>query len=117
MDQANAAGRPSLRPIWFALLLLLDAFALGGLVVWRLVINLLESSAARNTGGDALGVYFHFGDLFAVDMFLQAGVTLILLWMTAGAYVWLKTRWKAVPAVTFIVPVVLFVWLVLSRQG
>ncbi len=30
-------------PIWFNALLMLDAFALGGLAVWRFVLTFLES--------------------------------------------------------------------------
>jgi hypothetical protein len=50
------------RPIWFNALLLLDAFVLGGLVVWRVVLNLLDSMMNGSVRGEALGEIPHVLD-------------------------------------------------------
>ncbi len=78
--------------MWFTILLLLDAFVLGGLVVWRLMLNVLESAMAQATNPDAIGTYFHVDNLFVPYWVSHTGIMLLLVVITAGAFVWLKIR-------------------------
>ncbi len=77
---------------WFNLLLLLDAFALGGLLVWRLVIDALDAMMPRLTNGEAMGMIQHVEDTFFPYWLGQTGVSLLLLCITAGVLVWLRAR-------------------------
>ncbi len=65
-------------PIWFNALLLLDAFALGGLVVWRLVLNLLDGIMAQSVRAEALGEIPHLLDKLFPYWLGHTGVSLLL---------------------------------------
>ena len=82
------------RPIWFNVLLMLDAFALGGLAVWRLVLTFLESEMTGFV--TPTGEISHVLDKLVPYWLGHAGVSLLLLLMTASGYLWLRTRSSAV---------------------
>jgi hypothetical protein len=80
------------RPTWFSALLLLDAFALGGLVVWRVVLNLLDSMMDDSVRREALGEIPHILDQLLPYWLGHTGLFLLLALITAGAYLWLRAR-------------------------
>ena len=81
------------RPIWFNALLMLDAFALGGLAVWRFVLTFLESEMTGFV--PPTGEIFHVLDKLFLYTLGHTGVSLLLLLMTASGYLWLRTRSSA----------------------
>src|SRR5512135_1219843 len=110
------AQQPGPRPVWFIALLLLDAFALGGLVALRIVFNYLESSMGlvitMEAGEEILNELDHLFPYWVGYI----GVSLLLVLITVGAALWLKTRSRIVLALTFITPLSLLV-LVLALRG
>lgn len=113
--RATVPGGPY--PIGFNALLLLDAFALGGLVVWRLVLSLLESRMVDPLPPAAIDTLTGIDHLLFPYWLGHTGVALLLLLITAGAYLWLRTRSVVASGLTVIIPIVLLVWLWVSRSG
>jgi hypothetical protein len=83
--------QPGRRPTWFKVLLLLDAFALGGLAVWRLVLTLLENIMQQLITGEAQAEIINVLDHLVPYWLAHTGVLLLLGLLTIGAYVWLRT--------------------------
>ncbi len=100
---------------WFNVLLLLDAFALGGLVVWRIVIDFLDDQQGRLVGPDGIGLIPHIQDKLLIYWLSHSAVSFLLLCITAGAYLWFRTSSRVVSVVPLIIPLVLLVWLLISR--
>jgi hypothetical protein len=100
-------------PIWFNVLLMLDAFALGGLAVWRFTLSFLESAMTGFVIPS--GEIFHVLDRLVPYWLGHTGVTLILLLLTAGGYLWLRTRSMLASALTVMIPIALMVWFWVSR--
>lgn len=84
--------QPSRRPTWFNVLLLLDAFALGGLAVWRLVLTLLENIMQQLITGGAQAEIINVLDHLVPYWLAHTGVSLLLGLLTVGAYMWLRWR-------------------------
>lgn len=103
-------------PLWFNALLLLDAFALGGLSVWRLVLNLLESKMVDPLPPDAIRMLVGIDHTLFPYWVGYTVLVILVVWTSLGSYLWLRTRWRVVPALTILVPLVLLIWLVASRQ-
>ena len=101
--------QPGPRPLWFNALLLLDAFALGGLVALRLVLHLLESTMDRLIKVEAQAEILNVLDHLVLYWLGYIGVSLLLGWITVGAYLWLKTRSRIVITLTLIIPSILLV--------
>ncbi len=108
--------QPGRRAIWFNLLLLVDALALGGLLVWKLVLSLLESAMAWSAAEEAIRTFVGLDHLLFPYWVAHIGISFLLLCITAGAYLWLRTSSRIISAVPLIVPLVLFVWLLISRR-
>jgi hypothetical protein len=102
-------------PIWFNALLLLDAFALGGLAVWRFVLTFMESAMTGFVTPS--GEIFHVLDKLLPYWLGHTGISLVLLLITAGGYLWLRTRSAVASALTVIIPIALMVWFWISRGG
>jgi hypothetical protein len=104
-------------PIWFNALLLLDAFALGGLAVWRFVLTFLEG--AMRGFITPSGEIFHVLDKLSPYWLGHTGISLLLLLITASGYLWLRTRSVVASALTIIVPIALVVsfWISRARGG
>ena len=92
-------------PIWFNALLLLDAFAIGGLAVWHFVIDLLDEQMQRTTAMQFAGDILHIEDKMFVYWVSQTGVAFVLVLMTIASYLFLRTRSKTVFALTLGIPV------------
>ncbi len=101
-------------PIWFNALLMLDAFALGGLAVWRFVLTFLESAMTGFVTSS--GEIFHVLDKLSPYWLGHTGVSLLLLLITVGGYLWLWTRSAVASALTVIIPIALIVWFWISRM-
>ena len=97
------------RPLWFVALLLLDAFALGGLVAMELVRQLLESIGNRLITVEAQAEILNILDHLTPYWLGYVGVSLLLGLITAGAYLWLKTRSRIVITLTLMIPLILLV--------
>ncbi len=97
------------RPVWFNVLLLLDAFALGGLVAMGLVRQLLESIMNRLITVEAQSEILNVLDHLMPYRLGYAGVSLLLGLITVGAYLWLKTRSRIVITLTLMIPFILLV--------
>ena len=97
------------RPIWFKALLLLDAFALGGLVAIELVRQLLESIGNRLITVEAQAEILNVLDHLLPYWLGYIGGSLLLGWITVGAYLWLKTRSRIVITLTLMIPLILLV--------
>lgn len=100
-------------PIWFNALLWLDAFALGGLAVWRFVLTFLEN--AMRGFITPSGEIWHVLDKLLPYWLGHTGVSLVLLLFTAGGYLWLRTRSAVVSALTVIIPITIIVGFWISR--
>lgn len=88
----DSAVRPSSRnPLWFKALLLVDAFGLGGLFVWRLVLNLLEGYQVWTVTPDAIRTMTGIDHTLFVYWVGHTAVTLVLVAITIVAYVGLRT--------------------------
>ena len=92
------------RPLWFNALLLLDAFALGGLVAMELVRQLLEIIGNRLITVEAQSVILHVLDHLLPYWLGYVGVSLLLGLITVGAYLWLKTRARIMITLTLLIP-------------
>ncbi len=103
------------RPLWFNILLLLDTFALGGLVVWRVVLVLLADKMVDPLRPGALDMLVGIDHTLLPYWFGHTVIAVLLVWITAGVYAWLRTRARIVPALTLVIPTVLVVWLMASR--
>ncbi len=101
------------RPTWFNVLLLLDAFALGGLAVWRFVIDFMDNAMTGFV--TTCGEIFHVQDKIAIYWVNHGAVSLLLVCITVGAYLWLRTRSRIVSAVPLSIPFILLVWFMISR--
>lgn len=112
-NQATLQRGPN--PFWFNALLLLDALALGGLAVWRFVLTFLEN--AQTGFVTSCGEIFHVLDKLSPYWLGHTGIALVLLLITAGAYLWLRTRSAFASALTIIIPIALIVWFLISRSG
>ena len=99
-------------PIWFNALLLLDAFVLGGLAVWRFVLTFLESAMTRFITSS--GEIWHVLDKLGPYWLGHTAVFLLLVLITVGAYLWLRTRSAVASALTVIIPIVLIAWFWIS---
>ncbi len=97
------------RPLWFKALLLLDAFALGGLVAMELVRQLLQSIGNRLITVGAQSIILHVLDQLILYWLSYVEVSLFLGLITFGAYLWLKTRWRIMIALTLLIPSILLV--------
>ncbi len=109
----QAIAQRGSHPIWFNLLLLLDAFALGGLAVWRFVLAFLEN--AMRGFVTPSGEIWHVLDKLSPYWLGHIGVSLLLLLITVGGYLWLRTRSVVAFALTVIIPIALIVGLLISR--
>ena len=90
MANGNAV-RPSYHsPLWFNALLLLDAFAHGGLLVWRLVLNLLEAYQVWTVTPDAISTMTGIDHTLFLYWVGHTAVTLVLVTITIVAYVGLR---------------------------
>lgn len=105
---------PGKRPTWFSALLLLDAFALGGLAVWILVLTSLEYVMTGFITPS--GEIFHALDMLFPYWLGHTVVSLLLVLITAGAYLWLKTRSRIGIALTFITPIILVGYFYMRNQ-
>ncbi len=95
MSQDNLPRkRPEQRPLWFSALLLLTAFALGGLAVWRFMLTFLENAQTRFV--TSCGEIFHVLDKLTLYWVAHIGVALLLVLITVLAYIWLRTRPSAI---------------------
>jgi len=97
------------RPFWFVALLLLDAFALGGLVAIELVRQLLESIGNRLITVEAQAEILNILDHLFPYWLGYVGLSLLLGLITVGAYLWLKTRSRIVITLTLMIPLILLV--------
>ncbi len=79
------------RPVWFNVLLLLDMFALGGLAVWRLVLSFLDRTMHEPGRIGCFGEIPHILDKLLPYWLGHTGLALLLLLITALAYVWVRT--------------------------
>ena len=107
--------QPGPRPIWFNALLLLNAFVLGGLVAMGLVRQLLESTMDQLIKVEAQAEILNVLDHLLPYWLGYIGVSLLLGWITVGAYLWLKTRSRIVITLTLIIPLTLLVSLFALR--
>ncbi len=107
--------QPGQHSLWFNVLLLVDAFALGGLVIWRLVLSLLESKMVDPLPPAAIDTLTGIDHTLFPYWVGHTGISLLLFWITAGAYLWLRTRLRVVAALAIIVPAALFAWVWASR--
>lgn len=76
--------------MWFAALLLLDAFVFGGLVVWRLVLNLLESKMVDPLPPAALDTLTGIDHMLFPYWFGHTVLALALGLVTIAAYAYLR---------------------------
>ncbi len=97
------------RPLWLNALLLLDAFALGGLVAMGLVRQLLESTMDRLITVAAQSEILNVLDHLLPYWLGYVGVSLLLGWITVGAYLSLKTRSRIMITLTLMIPLILLV--------
>ena len=95
------------------LAMLLDAFALGGLAVWRFVLTFLESSMTGFVTPS--GEILHVLDKLAPYWLGHTGISLVLLLTTVAGYLWLKTRSALASALTVIIPIALAIWFWIAR--
>ncbi len=91
-----SSRQPRPRPMWFSVLLLLDAFVLGGLIVWRLVLNLLASKMVDPLSPDAIDTLVGIDHTLFPYWFGHIAFALLLGVATFGGYLWLRTRSSAV---------------------
>ena len=103
------------RPLWLSALLVLDAFALGGLTAMGLVRQLLESTMDRLITVAAQAEILNVLDHLLPYWLGYIGVSLLLGWITVGAYLSLKTRSRIAIILTLIIPPILLVWFWASR--
>ncbi len=101
------------RPIWFNVLLFLDVFALGGLAVWRFVLTFLEN--AQTGFITPSGEIFHVLDALSPYWLGYTAASILLLFFSAGGYLWLRTRSRIVSVVPIHIPFILLSWLVIAR--
>ncbi len=111
--EGQATLQRGARPLWFNALLLLDAFTLGGLAVWRFVLAFLETTMTGFT--TSCGEIFHVLDKLAPYWFGHIVVSILLLCVTAAGYLWLRTRSAVVSALPLVIFIALVVWFLLSR--
>ncbi len=112
-NQATLQRGPN--PIWFNALLLLDAFAVGGLAVWRFVLTFLEN--AQRGFVPPSGEIFHVLDKLAPYWLGHTGISLLLLVITVSGYLWLRTRSVVASVLTIAIPIALIVLLLISRTS
>ncbi len=112
-EENQATVQHGRHPLWFSTLLLLDGFALGGLAVWRFVLAFLESAMTGFVTPS--GEIFHVLDKFFPYLLGHTGISLLLLLITAGGYLWLRTRSVVASALTVFIPIALLVWFWISR--
>ncbi len=90
----NVTARPRVRggPWWFTVLVVLDAFVLGGLVTTRMIVALLEDMGPRFTSGDAQSTVWHIVDQLVPYWFFYGLALVILLIITLFAFAWIEMK-------------------------
>ncbi len=96
MAKENPEQKPnSPRGAWFTVLLLLDAFVVGGVTALVLVNQLLNTTMSRmneSIPGDAFGVIPHVQDKLIVYWLGYIGIAILLGLATLVAYLWLRMQ-------------------------
>jgi hypothetical protein len=100
------------RPSTLCALLILDAFALGGLVAVELVRQLLISIMNRLISAAAQAEILNVLDHLFPYQVGYLGATFLISLITISAYLWLRTRSWIITSLAFFIPLALpgFFW-------
>ncbi len=99
-------------PLWFKALALLITFTLGGLVATELTQRLLQDIADRLVTVEAQAEILNALDHLLPYRIGYVGATFLLIWVTVGAYLWLRTKSPLAISPTLAIPLValLYFW-------
>lgn len=99
-------------PLWFKALALLITFTLGGLVATELTQRLLQDIADRLVTVEAQAEILNALDHLLPYRIGYVGATFLLIWVTVGAYLWLRTKSPLAISLTLAIPLValLYFW-------
>ncbi len=102
--------------LWFEALALLTVFTFGGSVAMELTQRLLQDIADRLVTVEAQAEILNALDHLFPYRIGYVGATFLLIWITVGAYLWLRTRSTLAISLALAIPLLALLYFWVLRE-